>query len=496
MVGVATWLSSHILVEPILFLFTAALSLYHTVLTTGLYRKICILEFFNNTGVNCDRLSDTSWAENQVQSTTAQWHIYTSLAHLLPLLVVGPIYGSFSDSKGRKIPILVGLSGPILLIPAVMVSLSYDRLPLMWIPISIALTTGLTGSFGVAFPACYSYMSDSLSDEQHVLTTRFTIAHMISQSGAIIAGLTGSLVIAHAGFIYTLLLAESLLFVSFLFTLVWLSQTPPGKTRKNLQQPLITNESCDGPSLLDPSDPIRIEVADDEVLISLVTQPTTLTSLLGGIVKTLTRPREGHFRAYLITSIVSFSLMTTVSLGFGSILSLYQLRAPLSWTPSAIAVYGGVVNLINLVGMALGILIMRWGNFHETTAILVAMGSSLSRTVITGLSNTSWLMYIAAVGGVAGGMAMPTAQSLIGQLVDRGEIGKVYAAFQIASDVSILLSTTTINLLYSATLHLHRGFLFFVLAACLIGPIVAFLWVHFDYRHYRKQRRTVVCIGD
>jgi len=104
---------SMITVEPSLFLFSAANEIMGLARLNGLYWKICEQEYGSIAGVNClDKVHGMQpYMREKVQTEVTKWGLYVSLSHLIPVAIIAPVYGAFSDKRGRKTVILLTTMG-------------------------------------------------------------------------------------------------------------------------------------------------------------------------------------------------------------------------------------------------------------------------------------------------------------------------------------------------------------------------------------------------
>lgn len=157
-----------------------------------------------------------------------------------------------------------------------------------------------------------------------------------------------------------------------------------------------------------------------------------------------------------------------------------------------VANYKGFVECINLVGTVLTVTILKWLHFHETSILLISVASTGMKLFLTGFAYNDAMMYVAGLFGMAGSLAMPISKSLVSQLVDADEVGKVYVLFSFSIDGALIFSQIALMPLYNATLKIHHGFVLFTVAASLLIALAALLWVHIDYNRYREAKAKEV----
>jgi len=152
---------------------------------------------------------------------------------------------------------------------------------------------------------------------------------------------------------------------------------------------------------------------------------------------------------------------------------------------------------VSLCGILVSVLILKHFKFQETSILLISMGSLTIKLLLIGLVGmipvpdlyyNDVIMYCAAVCGLAGDLSYPVATAFVSQLVEHDEVGRVYALFQIAIDVAIILVHTVFNALYKVTLDIYAGFVFVLLAGVMLLCMVPITWVHVDHTRYQKRK--------
>lgn len=470
---------SKVTVEPTFFLFASGHAIYQVLFTVGLYEKICRMDFGHLANVNCQHLKDDRVVELAVQRTAAQWKIFLALAYILPVIVAGPIYGAFGDKYGRKNNLLIALCGIITFGAVYVLEICLPHLPL-WILVVTEFITASSGFFGLIGPSCFAYLSDQTVDKTS-LTVKFTVIQISGNLANILFGTTTGLMLKQMALSHIYCVSMGFTTLSFFYTLIFLEQKPPVKQDKQ-------DEVVVDPTVVDEAATNSMETVAQTSPIQSEKEPNLVTKILNMYIsslQTLVKPREGHFRAYILIALPCFVILNTTQMGLNTVMNLYCLGGPLYWKIQDIAYFHSATAGAVLVGNIIGILVFKQFHFRESSVLLVSILSLMGKMVIVGCANHTWLMYLAAVVGVGGDLMYPACKSLMTQFIDKSEVGKLYALLQLAVDLALLLSHTCFNLIYSATISFDSGFIFLFIAGLLLVPLVAFLWIHFDYS--RKQ---------
>lgn len=97
-------------------------------------------------------------------------------AHVFPI-ILALFLGSFSDRRGRKLPLLMGLFGKFIYSTMIVVNAKMPTWPVQNIIYSATLPSALTGADVAIFASCFAYISDISTLEQR--TIRVTILDVI-----------------------------------------------------------------------------------------------------------------------------------------------------------------------------------------------------------------------------------------------------------------------------------------------------------------------------
>lgn len=99
-----------ITVEPTMFLYMFAFQLTSVVEQAFFVDKACRVDH-NYTAEICDNLTQHVDIKKEVQITVSNFHQWNNIAgHAVPI-VIALFLGSWSDRRGRKLPLLLGLTG-------------------------------------------------------------------------------------------------------------------------------------------------------------------------------------------------------------------------------------------------------------------------------------------------------------------------------------------------------------------------------------------------
>lgn len=110
----------------------------------------------------CEHIKESENAEYKklVQITTASFYQWEAIAaHVFPI-ILALFLGAFSDRYGRKLPLLMGLSGKFLYSIMIVVNTKMKSWPLEMVIYTATLPSALTGADVAIFASCFAYISD------------------------------------------------------------------------------------------------------------------------------------------------------------------------------------------------------------------------------------------------------------------------------------------------------------------------------------------------
>nr|CAD7256985.1 unnamed protein product [Timema shepardi] len=267
-------------VEPVMFFYMFAFMLTSVVEQAFFVNKACQVNLGYSQEICLDLTNDNFTEENKkVQVIVSNFHQNNNIAsHVVPI-VLALVIGSWSDRRGRKLPLIMGLIGKLFYSIMVIISSTQDTWPLETIILAASLPSALTGSDLAIFMAAFSYLSDITTPKDRTL--RVSILDVVYLATMPTGIALGKYLFNLTDRSYTIMfsLNASMLLIAILYTIARLEwQTTPS------QQPLDSSTNC------------CTDFFDKEHVIQSV--------------KTVIKKRPHHRRAYLIILFVSMALYT------------------------------------------------------------------------------------------------------------------------------------------------------------------------------------------
>lgn len=165
-------------VEPTMFLYMFAFMFTSVVEQEFFVQKACRVNH-NFSAEICANINANENKEHkqQVLDTTASFHQWENIAaHVFPI-IIALFLGSFSDRRGRKFPLLLGLVGKLIYSVMIVVNAKMTNWPVEYIIYTATLPSALTGADVAIFASCFAYISDITTLAQR--TIRVTILDVI-----------------------------------------------------------------------------------------------------------------------------------------------------------------------------------------------------------------------------------------------------------------------------------------------------------------------------
>lgn len=165
-------------VEPTMFLYMFAFMITSVVEQNFYLYKSCRVNnnFTEEVCRNLNRPENKEFKDQSLQTNAwfLQWNDIS--AHIFPI-ILALFLGSFSDRRGRKFPLLMGLVGKFIYSTMVVVNAKMPTWPVENIIYSATLPSAMTGADVAIFASCFAYISDISTVQQR--TIRVTILDVV-----------------------------------------------------------------------------------------------------------------------------------------------------------------------------------------------------------------------------------------------------------------------------------------------------------------------------
>ncbi|XP_030250042.1 proton-coupled folate transporter isoform X2 [Sparus aurata] len=419
-------------VEPVMFISMFALALQAPLSTQYLWDRIS-----EDLGYNGSRRSECSNSsappdplQKEVETLTAHWSLYISLAGFSVGLLVVPLLGSWSDFAGRR-PVLIipnlGMAVQVVVYLVVM----YLKLPVVYFLVGRILS-GLSGDFNAILAGCFAYVADT--SDRRSRTFRVAVLEACIGISGMLASIIGGQWRQAQGYInpFWLVLATNL--AAALYTY------------------LFVRESV----LTDPS--AKLVTSRHHKAVWHLFSTGGSTTEAGG--------RVHRRNLWLYT--LCFFLVVSVHFGCRELFVLYELSSPLCWG-SALIGYGSAANNLAYLTSLLGLKIMQ-RCLADSWVGLIGLASNITGLVVFSVADSTQLMFTGYGLSFLFMAVTPVIRSKLSKLVDPSEQGALFASVACVESLCFLVGSGVFNSLYPATLHFMKGFTFLFAAILLFIP--------------------------
>jgi len=107
----------------------------------------------------------------------SEFHQWNDIAgHVVPI-ILAMFYGNWSDRRGRKLPLILGLTGKLIYSFMVVINSMLDTWNLNMVVYTATLPMSILGGDVAIFSSCFAYISDISSVQQR--TMRLTILDFV-----------------------------------------------------------------------------------------------------------------------------------------------------------------------------------------------------------------------------------------------------------------------------------------------------------------------------
>uniref|UniRef100_A0A914W1Q4 Major facilitator superfamily (MFS) profile domain-containing protein n=1 Tax=Plectus sambesii TaxID=2011161 RepID=A0A914W1Q4_9BILA len=394
-------------------------------------------------------LNSSSQMDKYFNKRIVEWDQYYSYVNLPIGCVSGLLYGAYGDNHGRKLNLMIGI-GSVAVDNAITMfvwSRSVNA-PLYFLLISAAVSAAM-GNFFLVMSSVNAFLADMFPDKKEMGMRMVFVSVVFS-----VGGLLGSL---GAGYFSRLLsnivvvaFAQFLILIALLYSLIFLKQIPPKRT-----------------SLIPPPEQRR---------------PLWRRSLSYVIdtCKVFLRKRDGHRRAFLWLSVVAGFVDDAVFSEETHLVGTYTLLLPFKWDSSKLGVYTSIRSIIQVVGMAIGMIVFgKLLKLRNTTLIIISITSMSAACAVIGLANSDAMIFASLPAGMFHGLLNPLTLTFVSCLVEPDEVGKAYATTMVASKVAGLAQSAALQSIYRATIDWYQGFTWLLIAGIGLLSALAYLWVYF-----------------
>ncbi|XP_026833328.1 proton-coupled folate transporter isoform X1 [Drosophila erecta] len=438
-------------VEPTMFLYMFAFMITSVVEQNFFIYKSCRVNrnFTEEICLNLNKPENEEFRK-KAMSTNAWFLQWESISAHVFSIILALFLGSFSDRRGRKLPLLMGLVGKFFYSTMIVVNAKMPTWPVQNIIYSATLPSSLTGADVAIFASCFAYISDISTLEQR--TIRVTILDVIYLSAMPLGVALGSHLfynVFNQSYADMFIVNASLLALAIIYTLCALKwqTTPRQRSLRELGYCGFWGDFFD-----------KQHVKDSLAV--------------------LIKPRNGHRRSFLIILLVSMALYT-FQRDEAQYLYMYTL-GKFDWDVSAYSHFKTFKSSAYVIAMLVAVPLMnKLLGWRDTTIVFIGTWAhSIARLFFYFATNTD-VLYAGAVVCSLGPIVGPMIRAMTSKIVPTSERGKVFALLSVCDNAVPFISGVCYSQIYRATQSTNYGGNVFILTiATQIAVFVMILCIH------------------
>nr|XP_012135993.1 PREDICTED: uncharacterized protein LOC100879736 [Megachile rotundata] len=517
-------------VEPTMWLYMMAFMITSVVEQAFFVYKSCRVDHGYSEEV-CSKLNDNETIKAEVQVTVSEFHQWNNIAgHVVPI-ILALFFGNWSDRRGRKLPLVIGLLGKFVYSFMVVINSLMDNWNLNTIVYTASLPMGMLGGDVAIFGSCFAYISDVTSVQQRTLRiTILDIVYLSTMPTGVALGSYLYTTVTNSSYTIMFTINASLLALAILYSLIRLKW-----------QTLPQQQTLAGTNLLTDFFDKKHVVATMKTLIRKRPKLGKLHLWLLLIIMMLyTFQRDEKPMSFLYTQLIFkklrnhcksrltlldrsqlvglskylyflkieellFSANNSLDI-FQSIqvkgeifsvkekLSLADFSAPTcsnQWKKKIQFPFGIHVEIPSIPAMLVGVPVMsKLMGIKDTIIVAIGAISHAAGRVLFAVANISELFYVGAAVAALGPIVAPVLRSMTSKLVPDEERGKVFAMLSVCDNAVPLFSGVLYSQLYNATINTAPSSIYWLTFTTQIMVLFLILIIHFTTRNNLRLEDT------
>lgn len=441
----------HISVEPTMWLYMMAFMITSVVEQAFFVYKACRVDHGYSEEV-CANLNENQTLKAAVQVTVSNFHQWNSIAgHVVPI-ILALFFGNFSDRRGRKIPLILGLTGKFIYSFMIVINSLMDSWNLNTIVYSASLPMGMLGADVAIFGGCFAYISDISSVEQRTLRiTIVEVAYLSTMPTGVALGSYLYTNVAKASYTIMFTINAFLLALAIVYSLIRLKwQTLPR------QQPLSGSNWLMG-------------FFDKDHVVATM--------------KTMTKRRPKHGKLYLWLLLLGMMLYTFQR--DEKPMSYLYTQLKFKWGVTKFSHFRTFQSTTFVIAMLIGVPLMsKVIGIKDTIIVVIGAISHATGRVIFVLAQVPEVFYIGAGVAALGPVVAPVLRSMTSKLIPTEERGKVFAMLAVCDNAVPLFSGILYSQLYNATISTAPSSIYWLTFTTQVLLIFLILTIHFTVRKH------------
>nr|CDS34104.1 hypothetical protein HmN_000563200 [Hymenolepis microstoma] len=412
--------------------------------------------------------------DNPIQKNAAPFIIGYRVLLNLPAMFICLILGSWSDSHGRKTPMVIPMVGACLACCLFGVTLipGYSSIPfqMAWL-LTGALLYGLCGKSSALGMGAHSYITDCSTENER--TTRIGRLMGSNFIGLCLGSLLVTLFYYLSSYGWVLLFVVAFNIGTLIILIVLVKESVSINSHGDI--------GCEYGSLYVMNQPTEDETASSSRETAQKIERRCCVTVMNSLVESWNylsrqRPNGRHIYIRLLLGAVLFNQVTKA--GEQDSILLYVVRRDIGWTDGIYGAYLGVYYASMAINLILIFPLVDY-LFHpsDVTLILIGLVMKSIRLIGTALTTDTILIFSFAVIGASAGFIISSLRSLITKLADSGEVGTSFALMSVLETFANLFGSILFTSIYAATVSVFPGCIFIIDACLHIGMIGLMTWL-------------------
>ncbi|XP_065088593.1 proton-coupled folate transporter [Ochlerotatus camptorhynchus] len=410
-----------ITVEPSMFLYMMAFILTSVVEQVFFLYKACTVNhgYSHDVCINIENYQDI---KKEVQITTSTFHMWNNIAMYLVPIVLALFLGAWSDRRGRKLPLILGLIGKLVYSVMIVVNTRMDSWPVEYIIYTATIPSVLTGADIAIFASCFAYISDITTVADR--TMRITILDATYLSTMPIGVAIGTLIYNRTAKSFTIMFAinASLLLLSIIYSIARLKSRTTDRQVSILELPWYRM----------PGD--------------FFDRNHVVTSL-----RTFFKKRTMNRRIYLYILMVAMSFYTFQRDEKPKMYLYTQLK--FNWNADLYSYFKTYQSAAYVVMMFLGVpFFTKVLHMKDTFIIMIGATAHATARFVYIFAEVDWLLYIGATISSLGPVVAPVLRSMISKMIPTTERGIIFSFLSVFDNAVPLVSGVLYTQIYNASI--------------------------------------------
>ncbi|KAK3870690.1 hypothetical protein Pcinc_024110 [Petrolisthes cinctipes] len=405
-----------------------------------IYTKVCLEKY---SVAVCDDLysPDNEVALNYTQTGASHWVLASTFSLALPSIITAQFLGSWSDTYGRKIPMLLPPVGAMLSSVVYVVMAGRLHQTPVALVILASLIAGLCGGFTSCIMTCMSYVGQATSSRSR--TMRVGVLEGMTFLGGTLGPILGGWVTEAGGraATFTLILACHAAIIVYIIPCV--------------------------PNVLPRNPPSS----------SWFQSGWKFQHLRDGVATIFKSRQEGR-RSYLLVLLAAVSIIMICTAGEIDIGYLYVHDKPLKLSLQRYTLY---LSFKFGLGAAALLFLLPLASTHLPDTFLAGAGlvSKIAGLLLLGFAWNEGSVFGSGVLSLLSTWPVPIVRAAMSKLVEPGEQGKLFACVAVLENVCTLVASSMFNTLYPITrTSVLHGLIFVLAAVILLLPLVVLCILH------------------